>query len=246
MDKIKKTALIDHDGYIDSKFTFDNFVVASHNESCVLASKRVVEQPGETHKPLYIYGGEGLGKTHLIHAIANDLIATGHLKIVSVSAERFLNDFIAAIRDGTEQDCRNRYRNADVLMVDGVQFIAGKENIQEELLCIFDALYDLKKQIILASNCPPCDIPELDKRIGSRFQSGCVEEIKTPSLETRLIILAKKAEAAGVSLDDDVSHLLASRFTANIRELEGALNKLVAYAALSDKTINLDFTKHLL
>jgi len=211
-----------------------------------LAGQRVVDQPGEVCNPLYIYGGEGLGKTHLMHAIANALVATGHKRVVCQSAEKFVNNIIAAIRDGATQAVPHQYRNADVLMIDDVQFIAEKEEIQKELLCIFDALYDLKKQIILASNCPPCEIPELDKRIGSRFQSGFAEEITTPSLETRLIILAKKAEAAGVSLDDDVSHLLASRFTTNIRELEGALTRLVAYAALTDKIINLDLAENLL
>ncbi len=245
MKKNKTTEPINHYGYIDPKFTFDNFVVASSNESCVLASKSVVEQPGGDCNPLYIYGGKGLGKSHLIHAIANEFIAMGKLKIRILSAEQLLNKFIASVRDDTKQSFRHLYRNVDLLIVDDVQFIAEKENIQEELLCIFDTLYDLKKQIVLASECPTCAMPGLDK-IFSRFQSGCTAEIKIPSLDTRLIILAKKAEVEGISLDDDVAHLFASHFTTNIRELEGAWVRLFVHAHLTNKTINLNLANHVL
>jgi chromosomal replication initiator protein len=233
-----EAAFIENNGYIDPGFTFDNFVVAPNNESCVLAGKLIIEQPGEIYNPLYIYGGDGLGKTHLIHAIANAFTATGRMKIVCKPAESFLNDLIAAIHDGATQELRHQYRDVDVLIIDDIQFIAGKTSTQEELLCTFDALYDFKTQIVLTSDCLPDEINNLGERIRTRFQTGLVKEMKTPNLETRLAILSKKTEAAKILLDDDASHLLASRFTTNIRELEGALTKLVAYAALTGKTVD--------
>ena len=216
------------------------------NEACVLAGKRVVEQPGEMYNPLYIYGGEGLGKTHLMHAIANALIARGHKRIVCKSAERFTTEMIAAIRDGSMQAFHHQYRHADVLMIDDIQFVTGKASTQEEFLCTFDVLFDLKKQLVLTSTCYPVDMTDLGKRMCSRFQSSFAAEIKIPSLERRLKILVKKAAVAEASLDEDVLALLASRFTTNIRELEGALTKLVAYARLTDKMMNLDLAKHIL
>jgi len=191
-------------------------------------------------------GRNAWGKTHLMHAIANALIAKGHMNIVCKSAESFVNGFIAAVRNGVIQAFRHQYQNTDVLMIDDLQFIAGKTSTQEELLCIFNALHDLKKQIVLVSNIPPTDCAKWSKSMRSCFTSSLITEMKTPSLETRLLILAKKAEASGFSLDHDVAHLLASRFTTDIRELEGALTKLVAYEMLTDKTINLELAKPLL
>jgi len=246
MGKIKSAKYVGNNGHIDPRFTFDNFVVAANNESCVLAGKRVVDQPGEACNPLYIYGAKGLGKTHLMHAIANALMAKGQINIVCQPAERFVTGLVAAVRDGATQAFNQKYQNTDVLMIDDLQFLAGKPSTQAELLCTLDALYELKKQIVLTFTHPPDDFTNLSTSMGSRFISSLIVEMKIPHLETRLLILAKKAEAAGVSLDDDVSHLLASRFTTDIRELEGALTQLVAYAALADKTINLDLAKDVL
>jgi len=246
MSKNKSAEFSEINGYIDPRYTFDNFVVAANNESCVLAGKLVVDQPGEAYNPLYIHGSKGLGKTHLMHAIANALIAKGQMNIVCKSAESFVNGLIAAVRDRETQAFRRQYQNTDVLMIDDLQFIAEKMSAQEELLCIFNALHDLKKQVVLASNIPPTDCAKWSKSMRSCFTSSLITEMKTPSLETRLLILAKKAEASGFSLDDDVAHLLASRFTTDIRKLEGELVRLTAYATLMGKTINLNLAKHVL
>jgi len=175
-----------------------------------------------------------------MHAIANALIAKGHTNMVCQTAEHFVAALIAAVRDGEIQAFRRQYQNTDVLMIDDLQFIAGKTSTQEELLCIFNALHDVKKQIVLGSNIPPTDCAKLSASMCSCFTSNLVTEMKTPSLETRCLILAKKAEASGFSLDHDVAHLLSSRFTTDIRELEGELVRLTAYAILTDKTINTD------
>jgi chromosomal replication initiator protein len=233
-------------GYVDPRYTFDNFVVAANNESCVLASRLVVDQPGEACNPLYIYGSTGLGKTHLMNAIANALNAKGHISIVSISTESFVTFLIASVRNGTTQAFRRQYQNTDAFMIDDLQFIAGRVSLQEELLCTFNALYDLKKQIVLTSTFPPDDCAKWSASMRARFTSGLITEMNIPSLETRLLILAKKAEASGFSLDDDVAHMLASRCTTDIRELEGAWIRLTAHASLTNKTINLDFAKHVL
>jgi len=169
-----------------------------------------------------------------------------HISIVCKSTESFVTGFIPAVRDGTTQAFRRQYQHTDALIIDDLQFIAGRANIQEELLCTFNALYDLKKQIVLTSTFPPDDCAKWSASMRARFTSGLITEMKIPTLETRLSILAKKAEASGFSLDDDVAHLLASRFSTDIRELEGALVSLTAYASLTRKTINLDFAKHVL
>jgi len=252
MSRMKSAEYLENNGHIDPRYTFDNFVVAAHNKSCVLAGKRVVEQPGEACNPLYIYGGEGLGKTHLMQAIANALMAkaplmtNGQISIVCQSTEQFVTGLIAAIRDGETQAFRRQYQHADVFIIDDIQFLAGKPGTQQELFCTFDALYDLNKQILLTSSVPPDEFPTLNASMNSRYTSSLVTEMKRPNLETRLLILAKKAGATGVALDDEVAHLLASRFTTNIRELEGALTRLAAYATLTEKTINLDLAKHAL
>ncbi len=246
MDKTQNTESIEGYGYIDPRYTFASFVVAPNNELCVSACRSVADQPGEIHNPLYIYGGYGLGKTHLLHAIANALTATSKMRIMCKSAARFTNEIIAAIRNGTTQEFPHQYQAVDVLMVDDVQFFAGKPSSQKEFTCTLNVLHDLKKQVILTASVPPDEINKLDESICSRFKSGLATEIKPPNFETRLLILAKKAEGCGASLDDDVLALLASRFTTNIRELEGALTKLIAYATLTDEIMNLDLAKHLL
>ena len=234
------------DGYIDPRFTFENFVVGSSNEFCFAACQAVVQRPGEAYNPLYIHGGVGLGKTHLINAVANALIKKSHYRIAYRTSERFTNELISAIKNNATQQFRDTYRRVDVLIIDDVQFIAGKSSTQEEFFHTFNALHELHKQIILTSDRSPREISHLEERLRSRFNWGLVADIQPPDLETRLAILARKAELAGVSLGKDVSYLLASRITNNVRELEGALTRLTAHATLTSKRIDIDFARHVL
>jgi len=234
------------DGYIDPRFTFDNFVVGSGNEFCHAASRAVADKPGEIYNPLYLYGGVGLGKTHLINAVANALIHRNHYRIAYRTGERFTNELIQAIRNGSTAQFRDQYRQVDVLIIDDIQFIAGKDRTQEEFFHTFNALYEVKKQIILTSDRSPRELTNLMERLRSRFNWGLVADIQAPDLETRLAILCSKAELAGISLDDNVAHLLASRITNNVRELEGALTRLTAHATLTGRTINIEFARHVL
>ncbi len=234
------------DGYIDPRFTFDNFVVGSGNEFCHAASRAVADKPGEIYNPLYLYGGVGLGKTHLINAVANALMNRNHYRIAYRTGERFTNELIQAIRNGSTDQFRNQYRQVDVLIIDDIQFIAGKDRTQEEFFHTFNALHEIKKQIILTSDRSPRELTNLMERLRSRFNWGLVADIQAPDLETRLAILSSKAELAGITLDDNVAHLLASRITNNVRELEGALTRLTAHATLTGRTINIDFARHVL
>lgn len=234
------------DGFIDPRFTFANFVVGSGNEFCHAASHAVADNPGEIYNPLYLYGGVGLGKTHLINAVANCLIDRGITKIAYRTGERFTNELIQAIRNGTSEQFRNQYRQVDVLIIDDIQFIAGKEKTQEEFFHTFNALYEVKKQIILTSDRSPRELTNLMERLRSRFNWGLVADIQAPDLETRLAILSSKAELAGVTLDKDVGHLLAARITNNVRELEGALTRLTAHSTLTGRVIDLTFARHVL
>jgi len=234
------------DGFIDPRFTFKNFIVGSGNEFCYAACRAVSDNPGGIYNPLYLYGGVGLGKTHLINAVANELIQQNHIKIAYRTGERFTNELIQAIRDGSTESFRDQYRKVDVLIIDDIQFIAGKDRTQEEFFHTFNALYEVKKQIILTSDRSPRELTGLMERLRSRFNWGLVADIQPPDLETRLAILASKAELAGVQLDKDVAHLLASRITSNVRELEGALTRLTAHATLTGRNIDLHFARHVL
>ncbi|MDQ6971457.1 MAG: chromosomal replication initiator protein DnaA [Mariprofundaceae bacterium] len=234
------------DGFIDHRFTFANFVVGPSNEFCHAACRAVADLPGSIYNPLYLYGGVGLGKTHLINAVANELINKNHFKIAYRTSERFTNELISAIRNGTTQQFRNRYRQVDVLIVDDVQFIAGKASTQEEFFHTFNALYEVQKQIILTSDRPPREMNHLQERLKSRFGCGLVADIQPPTLETRQAILNSKADLAGVDLPEDVKILLASRITSNVRELEGALTRLTAHATLTGRTIDMDFARRVL
>jgi len=234
------------DGNIDPRFTFANFVVGSSNEFVFAASQAVAEKPGENYNPLYVHGGVGLGKTHLIHAIANTLIEAQKYTIAYRTGERFTNELIESIRTRTTQDFRERYRQVDVLIIDDVQFIEGKTSTQEEFFHTFNALHEVHKQIILVSDRSPHNMAHLEERLRSRFNWGLVADIQPPNLETRLAILHSKAELAGIELDRDVGYLLASRISNNVRELEGALTRLNAYAHLTRKEISLDMAKHVL
>jgi len=234
------------DRFIDHRFTFANFVVGPSNEFCHAACRAVADLPGSIYNPLYIYGGVGLGKTHLINAVANELLNQNHFKIAYRTSERFTNELISAIRNGTTQQFRDRYRQVDVLIVDDVQFIAGKASTQEEFFHTFNALYEVRKQIILTSDRPPREMNHLQERLKSRFGCGLVADIQPPSLETRQAILNSKAELAGIELPADVTALLASRITSNVRELEGALTRLTAHATLTGRTIDMDFSRRVL
>lgn len=234
------------DGYIDSRCTFANFVVGPSNEFVYAACHAVADRPGESYNPLYIHGGVGLGKTHLINAVANALIQKKDVKIAYRTGERFTNELISAIRNNATHQFRDRYRQVDVLIIDDVQFIAGKTQTQEEFFHTFNALHEIRKQIILVSDRSPKEMSHLEERLRSRFQWGLVADIQPPSLETRLAILDSKTELAGIHLDQDVSYLLASRITNNVRELEGALTRLTAYANLTNRTINMEMAKHVL
>jgi len=220
---------------LNEKYTFASFVVASCNRFAHAAAQAVAEAPGKTYNPLYLYGGVGLGKTHLIQATGHAIkTANPELQVSYLSLERFMNELINAIRYGYDktQVFRERYRTIDVLLIDDVQFIAGKERTQEEFFHTFNALYDGQKQIVLTSDCPPREIPEIEERLHSRFEWGLIADIEPPDLETKVAILRRKAELQRVDLPDDVALFLAGNSKHNIRELEGSLVRVLAMASL--------------
>src|SRR5215831_14617846 len=220
---------------LNDKYTFSNFVVASCNRFAHAAAQAVAEAPGQTYNPLYLYGGVGLGKTHLIQAAGQAIrIARPDLRIAYLSLERFMNELINAIRYGYDKTrvFRERYRSIDVLLIDDVQFIAGKERTQEEFFHTFNALYDAQKQIVLTSDCPPREIPEIEERLHSRFEWGLIADIEPPDLETKIAILRRKAGLQRIKLPDDVALFLAANSKHNIRELEGSLIRVAAMASL--------------
>lgn len=220
---------------LSEKYTFSSFVVASCNRFAHAAAKAVAESPGKTYNPLYLYGGVGLGKTHLIQATGHAIkSANPTLQIAYLSLERFMNELINAIRYGYDKTrlFRERYRSIDVLLIDDVQFIAGKERTQEEFFHTFNALYEGQKQIVMTSDCPPRDIPEIEERLHSRFEWGLIADIEPPDLETKVAILRRKAELHRIDIPDDVALFLASSSKHNIRELEGSLIRVMAMASL--------------
>jgi len=226
---------------LNEKYTFGSFVVASCNRFAHAAALAVAEAPGKTYNPLYLYGGVGLGKTHLIQATGHAIKrANPKLQVSYLSLERFMNELINAIRYGyaKTQVFRERYRSIDVLLIDDVQFIAGKERTQEEFFHTFNALYDSQKQIVLTSDCPPREIPEIEERLHSRFEWGLIADIEPPDLETKVAILRRKAELQGVDLPDDVALFLAGNSKHNIRELEGSLVRVLAMASLRGLTLS--------
>ncbi len=224
---------------LSTKYTYDSFVVGSCNQFAHAASKAVAEAPGRTYNPLYLYGGVGLGKTHLMHACGHAIKSRNqHLKLCYISSERFMNDLINAIRYDKTQSFREKYRSVDVLLIDDVQFMAGKERTQEEFFHTFNALYDQQKQIVISSDCPPREIPTLEERLHSRFEWGLIADIEPPDLETKIAILTKKAALIGVSIPSDVSMFIAGRVKSNIRELEGSLIRLIAISSLRGEPIS--------
>ena len=224
---------------LSAKYTYESFVVGSCNQFAHAASLAVAEAPGRTYNPLYLYGGVGLGKTHLMHACGHAIKSRNqHLKLCYISSERFMNDLINAIRYDKTQSFREKYRSVDVLLIDDVQFMAGKERTQEEFFHTFNALYDQQKQIVISSDCPPREIPTLEERLHSRFEWGLIADIEPPDLETKIAILKRKGDLIGVSIPDDVAMFIASRVKSNVRELEGSLVRLIAIASLRGEPIS--------
>lgn len=229
---------------LNPNYTFDTFVVGNNNRFAHSASLAVAESPGEVYNPLFLYGGVGLGKTHLMHSIAHFIQDNNpSLKVLYVSSETFTNELIEAIRNGNNtamSKFREKYRNIDVLLIDDVQFIIGKESTQEEFFHTFNELHVAKKQIILSSDKPPKDMETLEERIRSRFEWGLIADIGSPDYETRMAILRRKEEMDGFALDDDILNYIATNIKSNIRELEGALNKLLAYSNLEKTEITME------
>jgi len=218
---------------LNPKCSFQTFVVGSCNQFAHAAALAVAEAPGKTYNPLYIYGGVGLGKTHLMHAIGHAIKERNrYLRLSYISAERFMNELINAIRYDKAQTFREKYRSIDILLMDDIQFMAGKERTQEEFFHTFNALYDGQKQIVITSDCPPREIPTLEERLHSRFEWGLIADIEPPDLETKVAILKRKADLDGVVLPDDVAFFIASKVKSNIRELEGSLVRLIAISSL--------------
>jgi chromosomal replication initiator protein len=225
---------------LSPRYTFDTFIVGASNQFAHAAARAVAEAPSRSYNPLYIYGGVGLGKTHLMHAIGDYVLKHNpNTKLTYVSGERFMNEVVNALRYDRILEFRERYRSVDVLLVDDVQFIAGKERTQTEFFHTFNALHDAQKQIVLSSDVPPHQIAELEERMRSRFEWGLIADIQSPDLETKVAILKRKADSEGVPLADNVALYIAGRIKSNIRELEGALIRLLAYASLTGKDLTL-------
>src|SRR5215468_8573794 len=232
---------------LNPRYTFDTFIVGSSNQFAPAASRAVAEAPSRSYNPLFIYGGVGLGKTHLMHAVGHYvLMHDRNLKLTYISTERFMNEMNNAVRYDRVLDFRERYRSVDVLLVDDIQFLAGKEGTQTEFFHTFNALYDSQKQIVLSSDCPPHEIPALEERLRSRFEWGLIADIQSPDLETKVAILKKKAETEAVPLADNVAMYIAGKIKSNIRELEGCLIRLIAFASLTGQEITLPFAQEVL
>ncbi|MEW6733804.1 MAG: chromosomal replication initiator protein DnaA [Acidobacteriota bacterium] len=235
------------DAQLNQKYSFETFVVGSCNQFAHAAAQAVAEAPAKTYNPLFIYGGVGLGKTHLMHAIGHMIRARNrHQRLVYLSSEKFMNELINAIRYDKTLTFREKYRSIDVLLIDDIQFMAGKERTQEEFFHTFNALYDAQKQIVISSDCPPREIPTLEERLHSRFEWGLIADIQPPDLETKVAILKRKAELEKINLDDNVALFIASKIKSNIRELEGSLVRLVAYSSLKKHPIDIELAQEVL
>lgn len=245
--ELEKTSSASEAAGLNPKYTFNTFVVGSNNKFAHAASLAVAESPGEIYNPLFLYGGVGLGKTHLMHSIAHFILEhKPDMKILYVTSEEFTNEIIEALRNGNNSAItkfRDKYRNIDVLLIDDVQFIIGKESTQEEFFHTFNTLHSARKQIILSSDRPPKDMDILEERIRSRFEWGLMADIQSPDYETRMAILRKKQEMDGYDVGNDVIEYIAQNVKSNIRELEGSLNKVIALANLEKREINLQLAE---
>ena len=243
--KTKKEMLLNPN--LNPNYTFENFIVGSCNQFAQAATAVVAKNPAKSYNPLYIYGGAGLGKTHLMNAIGHFILRnSGRMKILYITTEQFMNDLINHLQYGKILDFRQKYRSVDVLLIDDIHYISGKERTKEEFFHTFNHLYDRQKQIVISSDCSPNEIPNLEERFRSRFEWGLIADLKPPDIETRIAILRKKSELEGVVLPESVALYIADKVQSNIRVLEGYLRRVIAYASLKGEKIDLDLTKEAL
>ena len=243
----KRIRLANKGIYLNPKYTFDNFITGNSNQFAHAAAIAVAESPGKTYNPLFVYGGVGLGKTHLMHAIGNRVLNGKHdFSVLYVSSEQFTNEVVSAIRHEKMSELKEKYRNLDLLLLDDVQFIANKTATQEEFFYTFNALYEKQKQIVISCDRPPKEISDVTDRLRSRFNMGLIADIQPPDIETKIAIIYKKAEMMGKNIPEDVIYYLASKIKSNIRELEGSLIRIAAQSSLTGEQINVETTKKIL
>ncbi len=233
--------------YLNPKYTFETFVVGNSNQLANAAARKVAENPGLSYNPLFIYGGVGLGKTHLINAIGNLIVDTNSsISLIYLSSEQFINEVVSSLRNDKMSEFKEKYRNLDVLLIDDIQFIANKPATQEEFFHTFNALYEKQKQIVISSDRAPSEISDITDRLRSRFNMGLIVDIQIPEVETKIAIIFKKAEKEHISIPEDVAYFLAARIKSNIRDIEGCLIKLGAYSSLTNIPISLEMAKNVL